>query len=430
MAICEATPGISGVRVFDPTELALLTVDLDACDRNDVVDVLDAARRLRSKLDAIEVRAHRRLRELASVGSAEPPDAAVAAAADGDGRHGRQVAERDELCLDAPAIEDALDEGSMSGAHLDALTSASKDLPDHIRAEFLSHSDALVGRAGAIPIDSFRRECRQLAKHLLAEARIGSDADELVSQRAASKVSRWVDKVTGMHHTLLALDPVRDAEVFSATARELARMRQVDGNRDRTWKQLEVEAWVNCLLGSRTTPTGEPSTAVADGRTVIDRAPQVIAITDVAHLRAHATRTGLCETSDAVDIPVSTLRRMCCDAEVIPIVMDGPSRVLDLGRSKRTATAEQRHALRAMHSSCAFPSCGMGFDSCRIHHVNWWTRDVGPTDIGNLAPVCEHHHHSLHEGGWELSLDQHRVGTWTRPDRVVHHVGPTNDRIP
>lgn len=430
MTICEAPPVMPGRRDSGSTDLTLLRVDLDSSDRDGIVAVLDAARRLRSKLDAIEVRAHRRLRELASMGCAEPSEAAITAAANGDGRHGRQVAERDELCLDAPSIEDALDEGSMSGAHLDALASASKDLPDEVRAQFLSHSDTLVGRAGNVSIDVFRRECRTLAKHLLAEARIGADTDELEAQRSASKVSRWVDKVTGMHHTLLALDPVRDAEVFGATARELARIRQVDGNRDRTWKQLEVDAWVNCLLGTRTGPTSETAPTVSGGRTVTDRAPQIIAVTDVAHLRAQATRRGLCETSDAVDLPIATLRRMCCDAEIIPVVMDGPSRVLDLGRSKRTATAEQRHALRAMHSSCAFPSCGMGFDSCRIHHVNWWTRDVGPTDLHNLAPVCEHHHHLLHEGRWELSLDQDRVGTWTRPDGIVHHVGPTNDRIP
>ncbi len=83
-----------------------------------------------------------------------------------------------------------------------------------------------------------------------------------------------------------------------------------------------------------------------------------------------------------------------------------------------------------MHRGCAYPGCGIGFDACRIHHVRWWWRDTGPTDIGNLLPVCEHHHHLVHEGGWTLDLAPDRVATWTRPDGHVHHVGSTIDRIP
>jgi hypothetical protein len=273
----------------------------------------------------------------------------------------------------------------------------------------------------------------------MSQARRGSDADELNAQRAASKVSRWVDKATGMHHTLLALDPVRDSEVFAAAARELARARQVDGNRETPWKQLEVDAWVSCLLGRsgsaipRARPDDPPNTSASEGssrRTPVDRAPQIIAVTDARHLRSEAVRTGVCATSDGVDLPISTLRRLCCDAEIIPVVMDGPSRVLDLGRSRRTASTEQRHALRAMHSSCVFPGCDVAFEACRIHHVDWWTRDVGRTDLARLVPICEHDHHRIHEGGWTLTIDNDRVGTWTRPDGVVHRVGRIDDRIP
>lgn len=444
-------------RCGSPTsnDLDLLEVDVDAFDRDGVVDVLAAARRLRSRLDAVELRAHRRLRALASVGAAEPSEVAVAEAADGDGHHGHHVAARDELCLDAPSLEDALDVGQVSGAHLDAVASAAKHLPDDVRREFLTHADDLVRRAGSIRLDAFRRECRQLANHLLSQARRGSDADELNAQRAASKVSRWVDKATGMHHTLLALDPVRDSEVLAATTRQLARARQVDGNRHLPWKQLEVDAWVDCLLGrsastvpsprdGRSSSTASTMTAshgpheqstdsTSEGssrRVVVDRAPQIIAVTDVRHLRAEATRTGVCETSDAVALPISTLRRLCCDAEIIPVVMDGPSRVLDLGRSKRTASAEQRHALRAMHASCVFPGCGVPFEACRIHHVDWWTRDVGRTDLARLVPICEHDHHRVHEGGWSLTIDGDRVATWSRPDGVVHRIGRIDDRIP
>ncbi|MEO1056143.1 MAG: HNH endonuclease signature motif containing protein, partial [Actinomycetota bacterium] len=101
---------------------------------------------------------------------------------------------------------------------------------------------------------------------------------------------------------------------------------------------------------------------------------------------------------------------------------------LDVGRAKRTATTEQRQALAAMHATCAHPHCNMPFNSCRIHHLDWWTRDLGPTDMDNLVPVCEHHHHEVHEGGWGLTMTPDRVATWTRPDGTTYWSGSTIDR--
>ncbi|MEO1059739.1 MAG: HNH endonuclease, partial [Actinomycetota bacterium] len=137
---------------------------------------------------------------------------------------------------------------------------------------------------------------------------------------------------------------------------------------------------------------------------------------------------GIAETIDGVHLPVSAIRRMCCDANIIPTVLDGEGRVLDVGRAKRTATTEQRQALAAMHATCAHPNCNMPFNACRIHHLDWWTRDLGPTDLDNLVPLCEHHHHEVHEGGWGLTMTPDRVATWTRPDNTVYWTGSTIDR--
>ena len=81
-----------------------------------------------------------------------------------------------------------------------------------------------------------------------------------------------------------------------------------------------------------------------------------------------------------------------------------------------------------MHRTCAHPGCTVGFDSCRIHHIRWWTRDLGPTDIDNLLPLCETHHHLVHEGGWTLTMTPDRVATWTRPDGTIWITTSTVDR--
>jgi len=165
-----------------------------------------------------------------------------------------------------------------------------------------------------------------------------------------------------------------------------------------------------------------------------ERVPEVMVLVglDVLVRGAEATDgvTGVCETVDGQPLPVSTVRRLCCDAEIVPAVLSGEGEVTDLGRSRRTANRAQRRQLAAMHRGCAHPDCSVSFSACRIHHVKWWWRDLGATDIANLLPLCERHHHLVHEGGWGLTLDAGRIATWTRPDGTIWRTGPTIDRPP
>lgn len=402
--------------------------DADSLERAGLDEVLVAIRLARSRLDAVELRVSRRLRYLAEQGRYEHAERAIADTTGRSHRDARDVTARDELCDDHPELEDALDAGQLTAAHLDAIHAAARNLPEAVRSEYLAHTDELMERAAHVSLDAFQRECRALARHCLAQSRRDAEVDELEQQRAASKVRRWVDRATGMHHTLLELDPVRDAKLDAAINRELARLRATDRTAHAPWQQVMVDATLNVLTGD-VTEQAEPSGdgAVAHRR-VVDRVPEITLVVDLLHLVDLAESSGLCETDNGVPIPASTVRRLCCDAEIIPVVMDGPSTVLDEGRSKRTATREQRRALRAIHRTCAHPGCTVGFDACRIHHVAHWLEHHGPTDLHNLLPLCERHHHMVHEGNWTLTLDEHRIATWTRPDGVIHHRGSTVDR--
>ncbi|MFW2335910.1 HNH endonuclease signature motif containing protein, partial [Ilumatobacter sp.] len=78
---------------------------------------------------------------------------------------------------------------------------------------------------------------------------------------------------------------------------------------------------------------------------------------------------------------------------------------------------------------CAHPHCEVGFSQCRVHHVEWFTRG-GKTVLANLHPLCETHHHRVHEGGWNLTIDADRSVTWVRPDGTIWHTdtGPSRRR--
>ncbi len=168
----------------------------------------------------------------------------------------------------------------------------------------------------------------------------------------------------------------------------------------------------------------------AELRRIEQRVPEISALVDVSYLVDELHARGLHETEDGVVLPVSTIRRLCCDAEIIPVVLGGDGVALDVGRGARTVTRGQRRALRAMHRTCINRDCNVPFSQTKAHHIRWWVRDRGPTDVDNLAPLCDRCHHLVHEGGWILTMTPDRVATWIRPDGTVHHTGSTIDRSP
>ena len=104
-------------------------------------------------------------------------------------------------------------------------------------------------------------------------------------------------------------------------------------------------------------------------------------------------------------VPVDVVRRIACEADIIPIVLGGDSVVLNVGRARRLATADQRRALRAMYPTCAVPGCTVAFGHCEIHHLTPWTHDDGRTDLATQAPLCNGHHHDVHAGRIVVTID-------------------------
>ena len=94
-------------------------------------------------------------------------------------------------------------------------------------------------------------------------------------------------------------------------------------------------------------------------------------------------------------IAPETVRRLACDAQVIPVVLGGPSEVLDWGRTARLFTPGQVKALWLRDQSCTFPGCGIPAHWCDAHHVTHWV-DGGRSDLSNAALLCGRHHTVAH----------------------------------
>jgi hypothetical protein len=323
--------------------------------------------------------------------------------------------DREIVCTSMPSFEEALVQGAVSAGHVDALAHATRNLDEQTRAEFVSYEEALLRDAQNQRVETFERNCRDLARQLNAAHSSRSDADELETQRQRSRIRHWTDRETGMRHTHIELDPVRDAKLWAAIDHERRKLRRKEGNGELSWEQLQVEALVAAVR------KGDHGERVVELQVLVD----LHTLTDGLHSKS------VCELSDGTALPVSTMRKLACEADIVPVVLDGNGRALDVGRANRLATEAQRQALRAMHRTCIEPDCRVPFDECRIHHVVPWERG-GKSDLSNLAPLCESgkHHHLVHEGGWTLTMKPDRVATWIRPDGTVYWTGSTVDRAP
>ena len=129
-----------------------------------------------------------------------------------------------------------------------------------------------------------------------------------------------------------------------------------------------------------------------------------------------------------VEVPWRVLTELVAEADIHTVVVrhgvvvHAPG-ALNLGRSTRIANRAQRRVLRALYPSCAIPGCGVGYEHCDLHHVMWW-RHGGTTDLSNLVPVCDRHHHDIHDNGWRLALSENRTLAIAMPDGQQMTTGP------
>jgi hypothetical protein len=132
----------------------------------------------------------------------------------------------------------------------------------------------------------------------------------------------------------------------------------------------------------------------------------------------------------------TTLRLFACNPVIRAVLLTPDGGILDLGRTQRLATARQRTALLARDGGCVVPGCTVPGEGCEAHHVVPWD-EGGPTDVDNLALLCDRHHSETHQQTWEVQMVAGipwvRLPSWmdrTRPlVRNAMHRAPERRRL-
>jgi hypothetical protein len=127
--------------------------------------------------------------------------------------------------------------------------------------------------------------------------------------------------------------------------------------------------------------------------------PRIVVTLSYDKLLKHCSDTGLGAqlTRTGERLPASVVRRLLCDADILPAVLNGQSESLDVGRTQRLVTPPIRAALELRDGGCIFPSCDKPPEACHAHHiVPWWAG--GDTSLSNLVLACPHHHGIIEPG--------------------------------
>ena len=115
------------------------------------------------------------------------------------------------------------------------------------------------------------------------------------------------------------------------------------------------------------------------------------------------TATGTGTFTYTGPVTPATIRKIACDADIIPILLGSEGRILDIGRTTRIFPPHIRKAITARDQGCTFPNCTIPAPWCEAHHTTYWSHG-GPTNTDNGTLLCTHHHHLIHKEQWTIHM--------------------------
>ena len=100
-------------------------------------------------------------------------------------------------------------------------------------------------------------------------------------------------------------------------------------------------------------------------------------------------------TSFGEVLSTDVVRRLACDAQVVPVVLGTRGEILDQGEAIRLFNRSQIRHLWLRDKHCTFPGCHKPAAWTDAHHLLHWAHG-GPTDTWNAALLCRAHHSVVH----------------------------------
>ncbi len=324
-----------------------------------------------------------------------------------------------------PEVGEALRRGDLGVKHVQVLAGVAADYP-RLLAHLQAAQTEIVELAIVSEPPQFRRYLTALCLRLdpMAAAEDRKRRDREFYFRASVLMDGQV-RVDGMLPAdvggllVAALESARrdctDDAVADAFGRPITGPQLVDF---RAVGQRNVEALHRILSIAANVDGGLSSVA--------GQRPSVSVTIPLETLTAEPGESVVCGWLERFGVPsqpisTDTARRLACDSSLRPLVVDSQGQLVVFGSASRVIAPSMRALVVRRDRHCRFSGCRARIDE--VHHVIFFSHG-GPTRSDNLLGLCWHHHHLVHEGGWQLAGDANADIKGTGPDGRVWTTGP------
>jgi hypothetical protein len=304
-----------------------------------------------------------------------------------------------------PRVGRALSVGQLTRAHAGVIVSMIRALPATTASEQLTWAEEfLVAQACKVAPRQLRRLADRIRHHVDPDGVLQAERD------ATERATLWLrpglggvgirfggqtDAVTGAQlKTFIDAHSAPVTGLNPETGDKVADRRTADQRRGAAFGLL-----VRTAVGADDQTHGGVSAALIVTIPYASLVDSQVAgaaaagAADVAVAETGVTETGFAETG--VTLSAAAVRRLACDAQIIPLVLGANSEPLDIGRATRIIATGIRRALIARDRGCAFPGCDRPSRWADAHHIRHWSQG-GSTALTNLVLLCPTHHDTMH----------------------------------
>jgi hypothetical protein len=300
-----------------------------------------------------------------------------------------------------PAISAAFADGRLSYSKVRALTRVA-----HEHEEDLLLAYALEATAARV-----EERCRQIRN---------TSPDSVHGARRAWErrgLALWRDEARGTLRMTVEL-PLEEGELIAraidcaVAAGEVATDVEpgtfAEESKGITWRMQQADALVAVAKAYL-----DGGGAAHDMSSTADRYQMVVHVDEKSMRGGEAGRS---------DLPIETIKRLCCDGSLVTVVDAADGTPLDVGRKQRVVSTALRRALYARDRACTFPGCHRKHYLDAYHLEHW--ADGGETTRENLTLLCTYHHRLLHEGAFRAKREADGGLSFTRADgRTIPRFG-------
>jgi hypothetical protein len=300
------------------------------------------------------------------------------------------------LCRKAPAAMAKLAEGKVNPDQARAIARGLGKIEPHASAEEFIEAEAFLLQEG---IGLHSGHITRLARHI--EAVLDPDGDPERAEKALRSRGLTITNLGCGQHRLSGILTDEAAALLKAAIDPLAAPRPAaDGERDtRTPAQRNHDALVEvCTQFLR---WGElPQTRGAR--------PHVHLTVNWDTLKYPAGDGGAdgrpySRVATGEELDPETVRKLCCDAGITPVILNTLGEPLNVGREHRTVTPAIWAGLVARDIGCIGEGCTRPASWCIAHHFPPWSEN-GITAVETCALLCNHEHDLVHHHGWEVRM--------------------------